>query len=71
MPTKPQQQQRQFGTDDSTSHLVHVETFDDTIERCVQVIQQINDSHGFEPGGERREADNIAKVDGHIVVGFR
>ena len=52
-------------------HLVDVETFDDAVECGVEVVEEVDDSHRVETSRERREANDVAEVDGHVVVHFR
>ena len=52
-------------------HLVDVEAFNDAVEGGVEVVEQVDDSHRVEASRERREADDVAEVDGHVVVHFR
>ena len=58
-------------TTTTSRHLVDVETFNDAVEGGVEVVEEVDDAHRVEASRERREADDVAEVDGHVVVHFR
>ena len=45
-------------------HFVHVEFLYNLIEKCVQIVQQINNVHWGCGRRDGRKTDNVAKVDG-------
>lgn len=52
-------------------HLVHVIGVYGGIEAGVQVVQQVHHLHGRAVGGYRREANDVAEVDGDFGELFR
>ena len=50
------------------THLVHIKDLKDGIEACVEIIEEIDNLHGRALGREVGEPDDVAEIDGDVLV---
>ena len=56
---------------DRDTHLVDVVIVNRGVEHGVEVVEEVHHLDGSTHGGDRREADDVAEVDGDVIEALR